>query len=229
VADLRRRLVTRLAAAPALTALALLAGCAGSGSASPVANVRIQDDDGMNGAVLPAPYHVPAATLTATDRKPYALRADTTKPLTLVFFGYTNCPDLCQVVMADIASAVSRLSATDRAKVGMLFITTDPARDDATVLRAYVDRFNPDFTGLTGPLRTITTVGNALGVPIEKGTKLPTGGYDVNHGTQVIGLLPNGTAPIVWTQGTPPGRFADDIATILHKGLPSTSDSGSGS
>jgi protein SCO1/2 len=229
VGDLRRRLVTGLAAAPLLTALALLAGCAGSGSASPVANVRIQDDDGMNGAVLPEPYHVPDATLTATDGTPYALRADTTKPLTLVFFGYTNCPDLCQVVMADIASAVSRLSAADRAKVGMLFITTDPARDDATVLRAYVDRFNPDFTGLTGPLRTITTAGKALGVPIEKGTKLPTGGYDVNHGTQVIGLLPNGTAPIVWTQGTPPGRLADDIATILHKGLPSTSDSGSGS
>ena len=84
---------------------------------SAVANVSIQDDDGLHGVVLPKPYDVPDVTLTDAAGKPYDLPADATKPLTLVFFGYTHCPDICQVVMANIASSLTRLDADQRAKV----------------------------------------------------------------------------------------------------------------
>ena len=87
-------------------------------------------------------------------------------------------------------------------------------------LRAYLDRFDPSFGGLTGPLPRIVEAGNALGVPVEKGRRLPTGGYEVDHGTQVVGVLPDGTAPIVWTQGTGPELLAEDLRTILADGLP---------
>ena len=203
--------------AGALTALLAVTGCGGATPAqAPVSNLTVHDDDGMYGAVLTDPYRLPDATLTDTSGRPYALREDTTKPLTLVFFGYTHCPDVCQVVMASIASAVNRLDPADRDDVGMLFVTSDPARDDAATLRSYLDRFDPTFEGLTGDLGDIVKVANALGVPVEKGAKMPSGGYEVAHGAQIVGVESDGTAPIVWTEGTAAQKFAADITTLLH-------------
>jgi len=178
--------------------------------------MTVHDDDGMFGAVLADQYVLPDLALTATDGSPYSLTRDTDKPLTLVFFGYTHCPDICQAVMSDIASAMTRLDAADRARVGMVFVTTDPARDDEDTLRRYLDRFDPTFEGLTGSLSRIMKVGTALGVAIEKGTRLPSGGYEVAHGTQIVGVESTGRAPIVWTEGTAPGDLAKDIAKLLH-------------
>jgi protein SCO1/2 len=215
--------VRRVLAAALATAVVLpLAGCAGQESTShgPVANVSVHDDDGLNGVVLPKPYDVPDVTLDDTSGRPYDLATDATKPVTLVFFGYTNCPDICQVVMANIASALTRLSADQRAKVGMVFVTTDPARDDARTLHGYLARFNPSFEGLTGDLSRVVALGKAFDVPVEKGQKLPSGGYDVAHGTQVVGLLPDRTAPFVWTEGTDPAALADDLTKILDHKVP---------
>ncbi len=212
----------RLAGAVAVASASLvLAGCAGQSGGPPVADVSVQDD-GLTGIVLPTPYDVPHVRLTDTSGAPYALDADTTKPVTLVFFGYTHCPDICQVVMANLASALTRLDDAHRARVGMLFVTTDPARDDATTLREYLDRFDPGFEGLTGPLPRIVTAGKALGVPVEQGAKLPSGGYEVAHGTQVVGVRPDGTAPVVWTGTASPADVAADLTTILDDGIPST-------
>lgn len=214
----------RLPAALGGVALAVvLAGCGGGSDASdgkPVAHVSIQDDDGLNGVVLPKPYAVPDLTLKDAAGRPYDLATDAKKPLTLVFFGYTHCPDICQVVMANIASSLTRLDPAQRAKVQMEFVTTDPARDDSRTLRAYVDRFDPSFDGLTGDLPTIVRLGKAFDVPIEKGAKLPSGGYDVAHGTQIVGVLPDGRAPFVWTEGTDPASLAQDITTILDDKVP---------
>ena len=216
-----RRWTAALGAA-ALTVV--LAGCGGGSDARsgqpPVAGVSIQDDDGLNGVVLPKPYVVPDLTLENDGGRPYDLATDAKKPLTLVFFGYTHCPDICQVVMANIASSLTRLDAAQRAKVQMEFVTTDPARDDTRTLRAYVHRFDPSFDGLTGDLPTIVRLGKAFDVPIEKGQKLASGGYDVAHGTQIVGVLPDGRAPFVWTEGTDPAALAQDITTILDDKVP---------
>jgi protein SCO1 len=211
-----RRLLTVTVALLAV----LLTGCGTTSPQSPVANVSMSDTDGLHGIVMPTAYDVPNTVLTDSEGAAYHLRSDTTKPLTLVYFGYIHCPDICQVVMANLASAVTRLDPAQQAKVGMLFVTTDPARDDAASLRAYLDRFNPSFEGLTGPLPRIVAAGKALGVPIEKGAKMPSGGYEVSHGTQVMGVLPDGTAPVVWTESSSPADIADDINTILDQGVP---------
>ncbi|QBR90885.1 SCO family protein [Nocardioides euryhalodurans] len=189
----------------ALLSLVLLAGC---GSDAPA-------EGDVSGAVLTEPYVVPDTALVDTDGEPFSLAADTDERLTLVFFGYTNCPDICQIVMSSLSSALTRLDEADREDVQVVFVTTDPARDDEAALRDYLDRFDPAFVGLTGDLDTITDIGLDLGVAVEKGEKLPSGGYEVTHSTQVIGVDAEDRAPIVWTEGTSAEEFAQDVHTLL--------------
>jgi len=203
-----------LAAALLVASLVMtLSGCSRS------QGLDARSDDGYYGAVLTEQYVVPAVTLTDTSDAPYDLRKSTTAPLTLFFFGYTHCPDTCPAVLAALAGAMTRLSAEQRDQVQVVFVTTDPARDDAGVLRQYLGRFDPSFEGLTGPLDTISTLGDAMGVFIQKGAKLPTGGYDVSHGTQVIAVDTHDRSPIVWTEGTSSAQFASDLIRLLDHPL----------
>ncbi len=172
-------------------------------------------DEELAGAVLDQPYVVPVTPLTDTEGASYSLADSTDKRLTLVFFGYTNCPDVCQVVMSTLASAMTRLDESDRDQVDVVFVTTDPARDDEAALREYLDRFDPSFIGLTGPLQKIIDIGRDLAVAIEQGETLPSGGYDVTHGTAVLGIDGKDEVPIVWTQGTSATQFASDVHQLL--------------
>ena len=200
----------------ALAALLLLVVSAcGGGEPSELAKFRENNPDGYAGTVLTQPYQLTPMTLTDDDGQNYRLTDRLAKPLTLIFFGYTQCPDICQVIMNDITAAIARLDDADRAKVGMFFITTDPANDDPATLKKYLGRFNPDFVGLTAPLEEIVKVGATLGVEVGKGERLPSGGFAVVHGTQIIGALSNGRAPLVWTEGTSSKDLAEDISKAL--------------
>jgi protein SCO1/2 len=172
-------------------------------------------DEQLTGAVLDQPYVVPETPLTATDGAAYSLAGDTDKHLTLVFFGYTHCPDICQVVMATLASAMTRLDDADREQVDVVFVTTDPARDTEQVLRNYLDRFDPRFIGLTGTLDEVVGVGAGLHIAVEQGEKLPSGGYDITHGTSVLGIDHSDEVPIVWNQDTSATQYATDIHQLL--------------
>jgi protein SCO1/2 len=171
--------------------------------------------DTFSGAVLHTPYHVPATELTDTDGRSYSLADSTTKRLTLLFFGYTHCPDECPTTMATLASAMLQLDDADRDNVQVVFVTTDPSRDTRPVLRHWLDHFSSSFVGVTGSLGTIAKVATDVGVPIEKGRRLPSGGYDVTHGTQVLGIDGKNTVPVVWTLGTTAPEFAHDIHHLL--------------
>jgi protein SCO1/2 len=200
--------VRRTLAAALTTALFALAGCGGGGD---VAFSGITHD----------PYRVPATPLTATDGSAYSLTTDTTKPLTLLFFGYTHCPDICPMVMSSLASAMTRLDESDRAKVDVVFVTTDPARDSEAVLRGYLDHYDPRFIGLTGRLQTIVDVAKPLAVYVSDGTRLPSGGYDLNtHSTQVTAIGADDTSTVLWNMDTSSAQFAADIQAILHGKAP---------
>ncbi len=209
----------RRAALPAalLAVATLLSSCGGAGADAPD---PARADDGLYGAVLDQPYRVADVPLEDTEGRtaPIADRLD--KPLTLVFFGYTNCPDICLAVMSDLASTVARLSQAQADQVQVLFVTTDPARDDPRTLRTYLDRFNPSFEGLTGSIQDVVTAGTAFHLAIQKGRKLPTGGYEVTHSTPVLGLVPASggdpaSARVVWTEGTSAAKLAADVQDAL--------------
>jgi protein SCO1/2 len=84
------------------------------------------------------------------------------------------------------------------------------------VLRDYLDRFDPGFIGLTGPLTSISALAKPLHVYLEKGTKLPSGGYEVDHSTYASGVIGDDVR-VIWNQGTSPADMAADIIKLLKQ------------
>jgi len=120
--------------------------------------------------------------------------------------------------MANLATAITRLSPSDAAKVDVVYVTTDPARDTESALKRYLDHVHPGFIGLTGDLQDIASVAKPLGVGITQGEKLPSGGYDVTHGTTITAIDSHDRAPVYWSQETSSAQFAADIHTLLSQG-----------
>ena len=195
---------------------------------SPVADVaRAPDDDGLNGTALPAPYSLRDATLTDTTGASVALRDRLEAPVTLMFFGYTNCDDICSTVLSNITSAKARLSDDEAARVDTWFVTTDPARDDPETIGGYLERFDPGFSGFTGPLGTLMATAESVHVAMQAGRKLPSGGYEVIHGTPVLAVGPDGSVPVVWTEDTSAAELAADLDELLTDGLPAPREASS--
>lgn len=187
----------RAAAGLALGLLLTLTGCGGGGSDQP-----------FSGTVLDKPYTVPATELVGTDGQPFSLAADTNERLTLVFFGYTRCVDICPAVLSHLASALTRLDDSDRGQVQVVMVTTDPTHDTPQIIRDYLDRFDTSFIGATGDFATIEAVGKALAVGIDR---TEPGG----HTTFIMGVDPSDHAPLYWGQDTTPAQFASDIHALL--------------
>ncbi|CAN5843645.1 SCO family protein [soil metagenome] len=227
----RRAPWARAAATGAVALLTGLAGCGMFATGQPaepssaaddgppvVVHDRANDSDFAGLEVAP-PLPLPRARLTSDDGSRFALPADLDRPVTVFFFGYTNCPDVCTLVMSDLTLAVARLPERLRDQVRVVFVTSDPARDDPATLRRYLGRFDPDFTGLTGELDIIVDLAGAMGIAIEKGPKLPSGGYEVGHGAQLIGYVGD-DGVLVWSQGVSVDDLTDDLARLATDAAP---------
>jgi len=202
--------------AAAVAAAALVAGCASSTDGQEPAAVVVTESDDRGqfaGIEIEQPYLLPDTDLVDDDGDRFRLPADLDAPVQAYFFGYTNCPDICSLIMSDLALAVARLPADLADKVEVVLVTSDPARDDPAALRAYLERFNPDFIGLTGDLDAITTLADAMGVALEEGKQLPGGGYEVGHGAQVVGYVGD-RGVLVWTEGTSVEDLSSDLASL---------------
>ena len=179
---------------------------------------RQPDPAGFHGgASLPKPYSMPDQTLTDTSGHSYNLRTSPSKPVTLLFFGYTHCPDVCIGVLSEVATALNRMPGSSRDQVQMIFVTTDPARDTPKVVGAYLDRFDPSFIGLTGDLATIKRVADRVGVDIQGMNKLPSGGYEVGHTAQVIGFDKQHQGVVLWTPSTAIGDLTTDFELLVAR------------
>jgi protein SCO1 len=206
---------TALPAALLAVSLCLLVGCTTSrpqGAAQGYA-----DSAGyLGGSSLPEPYRMPDITLTDTSGQPYKLANSPSKPVTLLFFGYTKCPDVCVTVLADLATALQRMPSADRDHIQVVFVTTDPARDNGKQIRAYLNRFDPTFVGLTGQLGTIKKAAGQVGVDIEGMERLPSGGYEVGHSAQVIGF-DRTSGVVLWTPETPIAALIHDFGLLVER------------
>lgn len=212
------RRVLRLAVAVTLT-VSMLTACTGNPPGDeqlPASVVMDGQDSPLVGRILPD-MRPPDITLTDTSGTPYNLRQDSTAPLTLVFLGYTNCPDECPTLAADITVALRELTPEARTKVEVLFVTADPARDKPQVIRRWLDRFDPAYEGLTGTKQRIDDFAATLGLAIDGKTKAtvgPPGSYDVGHGLQVFAFNTDDDSAVLWS-GSPSVRdLAADLALL---------------
>jgi len=199
----------------AVVVLLLISGCV-SAPSGPTGQRNADPAGYTGGSSLPEPYSMPEVSLTDTSGRAYNLATTPSKPATLLFFGYTHCPDVCITVLSDVALALQRLTPADRDQIQFIFVTTDPARDKEKQIRRYLDRFNPSFVGLTGPLPMIKRAATQVGVDIQGMEKLPSGGYEVGHSAQVIGFSRN-SGVVLWTPGTPIAALKQDFALLVER------------
>jgi protein SCO1/2 len=167
-------------------------------------------DDVYAGVDLPEPYRRPSFTLTDTTGAEYDFREQTGGKPTLLFFGYTNCPDVCPATMADVALALRGAEPEVAERVQVVFVTTDPAFDTAEVLGEYLDRFDADlptqFVGLTGEQELIDQAQLSAGVPLaEDDGRL--------HSSLLLLYGTDDEAPVAFDAG----NTADDIAADLER------------
>jgi protein SCO1/2 len=188
--------------------LGLLVGC-GRGEGKPATPV-----DDYHGAVLAPPLPQPDFTLPTTDGRPYHFKAETRGYVTLLFFGYTQCPNVCPVHMANLASVLGRLPIGVAGSVKVIFVTVDPKRDTPRVLREWLDHFTPTFIGLRGPLDEVNRIQGLFHMPPTEIERLPSGEYAVGHGAAVIALVGD-SARVLYPFGTRQADWMHDLPRLV--------------
>ncbi|MCX5558955.1 SCO family protein [Streptomyces sp. NBC_00038] len=180
------------AAAALFAAAALTLSACGSGDDSnkPVADVSAEAGSEKAATVLDQPFEKPDLVLTDAEGKKYDLRAETKGVPTLIYFGYTHCPDVCPLTMNNLAVAKKALPKAEQDKLRVVFVTTDPDRDTPAALGKWLKGIDSDFVGLTGDFATIQAGARTLGISIEPTSKDKNGKLVSVHGTQVIAFSP---------------------------------------
>lgn len=169
------------------------------------------------GAMLAHPIPRPSFTLTDTRGQPFDFRAKTDDTVTLLFFGYLNCPDVCPVHMANIASVMHNLPYEVTGHLRVVFITTDPARDTPEKLQSWLSNFDPSFIGLRGTPEQVKAIEKAVDVaPAVAAAPDSTGSYEVGHAAQVIAFTRDDSAHVVYPFGTRQADWAHDLPLLVQ-------------
>ena len=203
---------TRLRAATLLGAALLAAACSRPGPWS---------RDNLNGAVVTPPIPKPDFTLTDTRGRRYDFRRATRGKIALLSFGYTRCPDVCPLQMANVAAALRRLGPRMARQVSVVFVTTDSARDQPALLRRWLNRFDPAFVGLTGSLARVNAIQTATRI---LAASLPEpdghGGYTMGHSALVLAFTPDDTAHVAFPPDVTVDGWAADLRRLVAAGPP---------
>lgn len=179
----------------------------------------------LAGCAAPAPRHGvaiepalprPSFTLTDTRGTPFEFARETRGTLTFLFFGYTNCPDVCPVHVSNVATVLRRLSFEDQRKARFVFVTTDAPRDSLPALRKWLDRFDPSFIGLSGADEDVQRAMASVGLPPAiRSAPGPDGRYEVGHPAAVVVFTADDSAHVLYPFGTRQTDWADDIPRLL--------------
>lgn len=172
--------------------------------------------DDLQGVVLDPPQAKPSFVLTDTSGASYDFVAETEGKLTLLYFGYLNCPDICPVHLAQIAETFDQLPAVAR-EAEVVFVTVDPERDSPAEMRAFLDNFDRRFVGLTGTLEEVEAAQSAAGVPVA--VFVGDGDdYTVNHAAQVIAFGPDDLGHSVYPFGVRQSEWVNDLQILAQFG-----------
>jgi protein SCO1 len=190
-----------------LTALALFSLCALAACAKPAEPWHLTD---VSGHLPDLDFSLVDDTGAAVTGQSFAGRA------TLVYFGYTHCPDVCPETMARLMQVLQRVGP-DADKARIVFISVDPARDTPALLHAYVRAFDDKHAvGLTGTERAIESVAQRYRVAYQMEKRDPDGAYEVTHSSAVYIFDAAGHARLLATDQDSIDAIASDLERVIH-------------
>ncbi|NIR46408.1 MAG: SCO family protein [Gemmatimonadetes bacterium] len=170
--------------------------------------------DEYRGRVLPEPIEKFDFTLDDTEGQPFNFIEETEGRVTLVFFGYTNCPDVCPIHMANIAAVMRDFPFDLKQQFRVVFISTDPERDTPERIREWLDNFDPSFLGLRGSVEEVNDIAARMGVPPAQRVEVETGDYLVGHSASVIAFTRDDMAHLMYPFGTRQADWAHDLPRL---------------
>lgn len=211
----------RLLGAAAAVAFAATACGGGSNGAHPAAAPSPQKAS-LHGAVPAGITARPEFVLSDTAGHRYDFGAMTRGRVTLLYAGYTHCPDECPTSMADVAAALRSVSPSVASRVTVVFVTTDPWRDTPAVLRHWLDKFHPPtpYVGLDGTPSQVAGAEVAMGMPVATREPAPksygSGKYSVSHFAAVLAYGRDDRLATVYPSGVSPGDIAKDLQVLVE-------------
>jgi len=154
-----------------------------------------------------------SAPLTDHNGQPRRL-ADFKGKVVVIFFGYTQCPDVCPTTLSTMAEVI-KLLGSDGPRVQVLFVTIDPERDTRELLAAYAPQFHPSFIGLNADLATTAATALEFKVFFQKQPGSSPTSYTVDHSANSYVYDPQGRLRLYVKHGELPEKIAADIRLLL--------------
>ncbi len=207
---MRTRVSTLLLGLVAVVSIATVAGCSNASGVS-------TDDaspHGLAGVELAEPTARPDFVLTDTSGQAFDFAEQTGGELTLMYFGYTSCPDICPVHLAQLAEVLERPGMPEATVV---FVSVDPLRDDPDTIRHWLDRFDDDFVGLTGSPEQLVAAQEAAGVvPADLDDAPDDAAYLVGHAGQLLAYAADDRGYVVYPFGTRQSELVADLPRLAE-------------
>jgi len=157
--------------------------------------------------------------LTDTAGHAFDFHARTQGRLTLLYFGYTNCPDICPLQLSHLAAALDKLPKL-RDQIDVVFVGVDAARDTPKRVRSWLDHFDPNFYGLTGTDLALQRAQLAASVPTASVEARFKGGYTVSHAGWVLVVTPDDQLRLRYQSSVGSDEWAHDLPILLKEKWP---------
>jgi len=137
--------------------------------------------------------------------------SDLAGKVSVVFFGYTHCPDVCPATLINFGKALKMMDEDEQKLVRAVFVSLDHDRDTPEMVSKYTKYFHPDIIGLTGNDEEITAAAKAFMVPKEKNKPNAKGNYTMNHGTYLYIMRPDGKLGELASHQDPPEKIVASL------------------
>jgi protein SCO1/2 len=198
------------------TGLVWLVLCAGAAislaqrSANPAPTPeRGPQDATYRGGLVTPPLPKPAFTLTDTSGAAFDFRSSTDGYVTLLYFGFSHCTTACPMQMNYLASALRTLPADIRSHVKVVFVSTDPDRDNPRMVRTWLNHFDRSFIGLTGSVEKIQRA--------ETASKLPRTIKPDEHAAFVVAYTRDNLGHVIYPAGVTQGDWVHDLPRLVNE------------
>jgi protein SCO1/2 len=201
-------------------ALSWACGRAGESGEADSEAARVASRLGLAATPFASPLPRPDFTLTDTSGRPYAFRSETAGRLTLLFFGYTSCPDVCPAHLASLAAGLRALPPEQRDALDVVFVGVDPERDTRERVREWLDHFDTRIVGLTGSEAELAAAQKAAAVPAAFVDQRFEGGYTVAHASIVLVYTADDQAHLRYGLDTRAPQWSHDLGLLAGRGWP---------